>query len=404
MLLPVGYHLTYCTNIHAGETWAAVRDNLHRYLPAIKANLSPDGPFGVGLRLSNLASTELLAGDHLAEFKAWLGDHGLYVALLNGFPYGDFHRQVVKDDVHRPDWTTPERAAYTKRLVRILAELLPDGMDGGISTSPLSYKPWFGPDRERVKLAFRSSTLHLAEVVEELIRVKADTGKLIHLDLEPEPDGLIENTAELIDYFGHWLLPTGRRYLSDRLGIELVEADQAIKNHVRVCYDVCHFALAYEAPQTVFDQLEAQGIGIGRIQVSAAMKTQLPASHEERRAIADQFAPFVESTYLHQVGEMDADGHLTRYPDLPPALAHLYKPEAREWRTHFHVPVFLKEYGRLQSTQDEIIDVLRIARHHRVTQHLEVETYTWEVLPPDLKLDIVASITRELAWVVERMK
>jgi hypothetical protein len=399
-----GYDLTYCTNIHAGESWEAVLKNLQQFTPGIKANLSPNLPFGIGLRLSSQASLELLEGNNLANFKSWLDDTHQYVSIINGFPYGGFHGQVVKDAVHQPDWTTRGRVEYTKRLAHILAALLPKGMDGGISTSPLSYKPWFHHNRENIKLGFRAATLHLAEVVEELINIKFHTGKLIHIDIEPEPDGLLENTAEVIEYFQHWLLPTGRRYLSDRLGIELVEADEAIKNHVQLCYDVCHFALAYEAPQWVFDRLEEEGIRIGRIQISAALKILLPENIEERNIIAEQLTPFVESTYLHQVTEKDANNHLTHYPDLPEALQNLRKPDAKEWRTHFHVPVFLKEYGLLYSTQDEIAEVLNIIRKHKVTHHLEVETYTWEVLPSDLKLDISSSIERELTWVMERMK
>jgi len=404
MRIHKGYHLTYCTNIHAGESWEAVRNNLVQYFPVIKEKLSPDGPFGIGLRLSNQASVELMEGQNLSVFKSWLEANGLYVAIINGFPYGGFHGQVVKDAVHQPDWTTGERVEYTKRLARILVELLPQGLDGGISTAPLSYKPWYQGNREKIKLAFRAATLHLAEVVEELIHLKVSTGKLIHLDIEPEPDGLLENTSELIDYFQHWLLPTGRRFLSDRLGIELVEADEAIKNHVQLCYDVCHFALAFEAPQIVLDRLEEAGIRIGRIQISAALKAMLPEAPEKREAVAQAFSAFSESTYLHQVTEKDASGHLTHYLDLPQALETLHQPGLREWRTHFHVPVFLQEYGLLHSTQDEIISILKMARQHHLTSHLEVETYTWEVLPPDLKLELAASIERELNWVLERMQ
>jgi hypothetical protein len=156
---------------------------------------------------------------------------------------------------------------------------------------------------------------------------------------------------------------------------------------VQLCYDVCHFALAYESPQMVLNRLEEDGIRIGRLQISAALQAFLPEDLSQRKAIAEQLAAFAESTYLHQVGEMSAENELTRFPDLPEALAQINQPGAREWRTHFHVPIFLEEYGLLQSTQHEITEILRIARQHRITHHLEVETYTWDVLPADLKLD-----------------
>ena len=136
------FHLTYCTNIHPGESWSDVKKSLNQYLLEVKANVSPDHPFGVGLRLSNQAALELLESDQLDQFKNWLQKNGLYVFTLNGFPYGSFHGSVVKDNVHKPDWTTDERVEYTKQLFQILSSLVPDYTDGGISTSPLSYKHW----------------------------------------------------------------------------------------------------------------------------------------------------------------------------------------------------------------------------------------------------------------------
>src|SRR5207253_2234388 len=98
------FHLTYCTNIHPGDGWAAVDANLRRFAPALKRRLSPAAPFGIGLRLSALDARELLEGDRVRELRDFLLDEGLYVALINGFPHGSFHRTVVKADVYAPDW------------------------------------------------------------------------------------------------------------------------------------------------------------------------------------------------------------------------------------------------------------------------------------------------------------
>jgi hypothetical protein len=306
---------------------------------------------------------------------------------------------VVKDDVHRPDWTTPERLAYTKRLARILAYLLPEELHGGISTSPLSYKPWFGGNEQQLKEVYQQGTQQLAELVAFLMHLQKETGRLIHLDIEPEPDGLLENTAEFIEYYDNWLLPHATDYLQRTLGLSARNATEIIRTHVQLCYDVCHFALAYEEPQNVFDQLASRGIKIGRAQISAALKADLPPGEAERKALADQFKAFSESTYLHQVVVRNNDGSLTQYPDLPPALEHFQDQEAAEWRSHFHVPVFLERYNQLQSTQAEILKVLQILEKQPYTTYLEIETYTWEVLPPEIKLDLGASIQRELAWV-----
>jgi sugar phosphate isomerase/epimerase len=392
-------HLLYCTNIHPGETWAAVFESLQTYLLPVKAQVSPDQPFAVGLRLSDLASRELAQGEQLAEFKTWLAQHDLYVPVINGFPFGSFHGEAVKDDVHRPDWTTPARLAYTKRLAQLLAALLPAGLDGGVSTSPLSYKPWLAGNEDQTKVVLQQSTQHLAELVEELVTLRQTTGRLVHLDIEPEPDGLLETSAEFIEYYATYLLPQVSAHLQQRLGLPPSEAEAAVRDHVQLCYDVCHFALAYEAPATVLAHLASAGIRVGRVQISAALKADLPSDLAARQVLAQEFGEFAESTYLHQVVVRNADGSLTQYPDLPAALPRITDAQAREWRSHFHVPVFLNRYNRLESTQNEIQRVLQLAVAQPFTSYLEVETYTWEVLPEEIKQDLVTSIARELTWV-----
>ena len=398
-----GYHLTYCTNIHPGESWAAVYESLKTYTLPLKANISPDKPFGIGLRLSDRASQELEQENNLPEFKNWLYENGLYVHIINGFPFGSFHGSVVKDEVHHPDWTTPERLEYTKRLARILSFLLPEQLDGGISTSPLSYKPWLARDGGSTDAVLQQCSQQLALLVEDLFHRRSHTGKLIHVDIEPEPDGLLENSIEFIHFYEQWLLPAATDHLQMRLGMSQANAEEAVKTHIRLCYDICHFALAYEDHELVFSRLERKGIKVGRVQISAALKADLPANPDERRELASQFAQFSESTYLHQVLVRNTNGSITQYPDLPPALEHLYDPQAAEWRSHFHVPVFLERYNQLQSTQSEILRVFEILERKSETKYLEVETYTWEVLPSDIKLDLVASIQRELEWVLQHL-
>lgn len=403
MIIPQGYHLTYCTNIHPGETWAEVFASLRTYVLPVKERVSPDAPFALGLRLSDAASRELVQPEPLAEFKAWLARHQLYVPIINGFPFGSFHGEAVKDDVHRPDWTTPARLEYTKRLAQVLAGLLPQGLEGGISTSPLSYKPWLAGREEQTEAVLQASTRHLAALVEELVILRRQTGRLIHLDIEPEPDGLLENSAEFIAYYEQYLLPQVSRHLQQQLELNSEAATQAVYEHVQLCYDVCHFALVYEEPALVFERLAAKNIKLGRVQISAALKADLPLEMEEREEFNQQFEAFAESTYLHQVLVRNQDESITHYPDLPAALPHIMEEQAREWRSHFHVPVFLACYNRLQSTQSEILKVLRALAAQPITSYLEVETYTWEVLPPDIKQDLVSSIARELEWVQQRL-
>jgi hypothetical protein len=396
MKTPYG-HLTYCTNIHAGEQWTEHFDALRQHVPVIKKNCSPAEPMGIGLRLSNAASLEL-EGKQLDIFQDWLRENDCYVFTMNGFPYGGFHHTRVKDQVHAPDWTNNDRLDYTLRLFRILSILLPAGMDGGISTSPLSYRHW-RYDEE----VFKITTGHIVRVAEELVKIKARTGQVLHLDIEPEPDGLLESGPEFIKWYSKHLIPAGILHLGKVFGFNESRAVEALHDHIRLCYDICHFAVGYEHHRGVIDELRRQEILVGKIQISSALKAAMPDEYEKREAVKAALEVFNESTYLHQVVALRNDGTLKRYPDLPQALREVHDSNVREWRSHFHVPLFAPGYGVLASTQPDIQEVLNIQQEWPFTQHLEVETYTWEVLPPQLKLPLAESIVRELQWVQEIM-
>lgn len=394
-------HLTYCSNIHPGETWEEVASNLKQYIPQLKARISPNQPFGIGLRLADIAARELLTGDNLTQLQTWLQAQNLYVFTLNGFPYGGFHHQVVKDQVYAPDWSKSERLDYTLRLIEILTVLLPTELDGGISTLPISYKPWWQNDLEQERILEQSS-LNLGIAIAQLAQVYQDTGKLIHIDLEPEPDGMLENSQEIVDFFHNWLLPKAGMWLKENKGIEHSVAENWIREHIRVCYDTCHFAVEYEEPQAIIQRFQDAGIKIGKIQLSSAIKIPIPTEKAQRKAILEQLSPFAESTYLHQVIANHGEDNFQHYADLSMALEHFLTTEAKEWRTHFHVPIFMTKFPLFESTQDHIVELLKLLKilpQDSIGHHLEIETYTWEVLPPELKLDILTSIEREYQWV-----
>lgn len=390
-------HLTYCTNIHAGNGLDAVLASVRRYGKVLKAALSPEAPFGIGLRLSGSESQEAAQARGLEGLRRVLDQEGLYVFTLNGFPYGPFHGRPIKDDVHRPDWRDPERVAYTLRLARILAALLPPGMEGGISTSPLSYKPWLGTADRATWTTFVG---HLAQVVSELAEIRDLEGCFIHLDIEPEPDGLLETSTELIAFYNDWLLPVGCRMLGERLGASAAGAEMLLREHVQVCLDTCHVAVAYESVPEVLKRYRENGIRVGKIQISSAIRVGLD---DERGAVEAALAPFVEPVYLHQVVQRNLDGSYTAYRDLEQALPHVYDGHAAEWRIHFHVPIFQGTFGQVHSTQDAIVDTLALLGTIPETRHLEIETYTWGVLPARLQLPLAASIQREFEWVLARL-
>lgn len=400
----IGNHLlTYCTNIHPGETWRDTFDSLKTHIPNVKKAVSPTQAFGIGLRLSNQASIELELGNNLKNFKKWLQRENCYVFTMNGFPYGDFHETVVKDHVHNPDWSTTERLSYSLRLFRILAEMIPDGMEGGISTSPISYRFWQKTAEER-NIVLERAAVHLAQVAATLHHLEVQTGKFLHLDIEPEPDGILENSDETIAFFQDWLLHVGTKFLKEKHHIPSGDATQIILRHIQVCYDVCHFAIVYEKPTATFAKFEKAGINIGKIQISAALKVDVPAAQLERDKLKEKLSQLSEPTYLHQVVGKTASGDMESYPDLPEAVRLLPNSKAEEFRIHFHVPLFLKHYGFFSSTQDAIVEVLDAIAKKPVCKHLEVETYTWGVLEPQLRIDLSQSIIRELEWVIQHMK
>ena len=369
--------------------------NLERYAAPLKADFAPDQPFGIGLRLSGDESCEVLENGNLEHFKQFLDEHGLYVFTINGFPYGPFHGQAVKANVHAPDWRDEERLRYTLRLIQILEHLLPEGMTGGISTSPLSYKAWVdGSDR-----TWELLTNNVVRVAEELYRAK-ERGVLIHLDLEPEPDGLLENSAEVVTFYRDWLLEYGATTLAKRLEISEEEAQEVLLKHIQICFDTCHVAVAYEEPADVLARFEEVGIKVGKVQISSALEVALPEDKAAREEVAQNLQPFVESTYLHQVVQRNKDGTLTQFPDLPDALPHIQNSNASEWRVHFHVPIFTERFGELSSTQAGILKTFELLNEKPFTEHLEIETYTWDVLPDELKVDLLESIKREYTWVL----
>lgn len=397
MLIQDFFHLSYCTNIYPGENWKITFDNIEKCVPKIKEQVSTNVPFGLGLRLSNTASEELGLGDNLKTFKSWLDSQDIYVFTMNGFPYGNFHNEKVKDVVHAPDWTTRERVDYTKRLFNQLAYLIPDALEGGISTNPVSYKYWFSSDA-LLEEAFITGAKHMAEIVLQLQEIEATTGKYLHLDIEPEPDGMIENSDEVLSYYQDYLIPIASKIVIEALGCDALEAKELVLRHITVCYDICHFSLAFEEPEETFAKFEAVGIKTGKIQVSAALKILFDGKNDDE--IWKSLFQFNEPTYLHQVTCEKEDGVKT-YKDLPELIGTQEKFE--ELRAHFHVPIFLEKFDNLYSTQDHILKVVAYLKKDQVSKHIEIETYTWDVLPKALKLDISDSIVREIDWLKDKL-
>jgi hypothetical protein len=391
-------HLTYCTNIHPGESWPEVRANLERFLPAVKRRVAASRELGVGLRLSAAAADELRHPDRIEELRDFLRREGLYVFTINAFPYGPFHGRRVKEEVYLPDWRDEERLRYSDVAADLLSRLLPDDseIEGSVSTVPGAFKPNAAApaDVERIaELLIRHAAF--------LSRLRAERGRTISLALEPEPACFLETIEESVAFFENRLFSRGAvARMCELTGLQRGAAEAALRRHLGLCYDLCHGAVEFEDPGRSLGLLRRAGIRIGKVQVTAGLR--FPRID---RRVQELLQPFDDAVYLHQVVERGPRG-LVRYVDLPQAFAGLGAGGGdREWRVHFHVPVFMADLGPFGSTQDFVAAMLERHGAEPLSDHLEVETYTWNVLPERYRaVDVVEAIARELEWVIDRLE
>ncbi|SDJ51718.1 metabolite traffic protein EboE [Streptomyces indicus] len=347
-------HLSYCTNVHPAETLDGVLAQLRDHCEPVRKRLGRDR-LGIGLWLARDAARALVADPAaLRGLQAELDRRGLEVVTLNGFPYEGFGAEEVKYRVYKPDWADPERLTHTTDLARLLTSLLPDdATEGSISTLPLAWRTAYDDARAATALDALRTLAQRLDALEEL------TGRSIRIGLEPEPGCTVETTADAIaplTAIGH-----------DRIGI---------------CVDTCHLATSFEDPGSALDALAAARIPIPKVQLSAALHAEQPQLAEVRAALA----AFDEPRFLHQTRTRTADG-LHGTDDLGEALAGRALPEAGAWRSHFHVPLHAAPVPPLTSTLDVLKDVLTrlVGGPAPRTRHLEVETYTWQALPDELR-------------------
>jgi hypothetical protein len=385
-------HLTYCLNIHPTQGWAEARAALTGPVAAVKRHLCPEGPFAVGLRFSAEAVRDLANPAAREDLKAIITGNGYLPVTMNGFPYGPFHGTRVKEEVYQPDWTRPERVDYTLALAGLMAELNPPGTWVSLSTVPGTFKP-LAPGREA---AMAGAMLRTAVALHAL---RERTGVTVALALEPEPFCFLETIDEAVAFFDRQLFSEAAiATVAELTGLSRAETAAALPRHLGLCYDVCHAAVEFEDSAASLAVLRAAGVPVHKLQLSAAL--HVPVVDAAARA---RLAAFDEPTYLHQVVSRRPGGLLRREPDLGPALARA-DSDGEEWRVHFHVPLFVAEIPPFATTQGFLAQILALHRADPISPHLEVETYTWGVLPPELRgASIEADIARELAWVLERL-
>jgi len=389
-MLVKSVHLTYCLNVHLGESWAENLEAIKAYALRVKHSIATNINFGLGLRLGFRAANELLEGDNLLDFKQFLHENNLYVFTINGFPYGEFHGKVIKADVYKPDWSDVRRLKYTISLARILAELLPDNCVGSISTMPLTYKEWGVSGR-----CLQRGCENLARCVYELHRIFMRTGKLIMLAVEPEPDCYPETVDESIMFFHKTLPGFALPWLKKWWGVCEDTGQGILAKYLGICFDTAHVAVEFEKLIPALRKYTNAGIRIVKCQISSALQCQ--GSGESLTYLSD----FVESVYLHQTKVQKADKQIISFPDLDVALKNCLVGKENIWRIHFHVPLFWQGDQYLQSTNQQLPKVLKFLLANKICPHFEIETYTFAVLPENLRQGgITGSIVSEYEWVL----
>jgi hypothetical protein len=384
--------LTYSTLVHPADDWEQLYNSLVTYLPKVKARIAGNKPFGVCIRLS-ASSAQTLANSpaERAKLKKFLDDNDMYIYTANAFVYGHFKGDKVKEQVYEPDWRSEERTRYTINVADVLADVCPAGIAPSIQSAPLGFKPRVTDDG-----VVESYTNHVLSVVAHLIALEDRTGRTVQLALEPEPYCFLETTDETINYFTkHLYSGEAVEKLAKLARVPIADANAALRRHLGIVYDICHQAVEYENIGQSLQKLVDAGIPVFKLQEAAAL--HMP---EVTQPVVDTLKRYAKTIYLTQTIQK-RDGKLTKFLNVDDAIAEFEKnPGPREWRTHIHVPVFLDDLGQFRTTRFAIEDALTFHKKNPLSRHLEVETYTWDMLPDSLKSgDIVDYICRELDWV-----
>jgi sugar phosphate isomerase/epimerase len=382
--------LTYCTNVHPLGDWATWSEIIGRFGPSIRDDLGwkslPMGLWFPAALIEELNRDPVNARDRL---KALLARKNLSVFTCNAFPYGNFHEKSVKTKVYHPDWTTPERLAYTVSVSRLLAALMPAGSEGSVSTLPLGWRMGWSEGHSR------KSAENLCAFVREARGLADVEGRIIRLGIEPEPGCVMESLGQVIDFWAVHLRPTAKR-----AGI----TPEDLAEFCGICYDTCHQAVQFEEPATVLDKLKVNGIRIVKMQLSSAL--EFPPDPD--RATLALRRQFVEERFLHQTRIRTPEG-IVSFDDLPEALAPDGAGDGlwrHPWRVHFHLPIDcqnLLDSSAVSTTRDDMLKAYRYAVDHDLCRHFEVETYTWSVLPeahrPKDDAELARSIADEIRFI-----
>ena len=393
-----GYgHLTYSMLVHPGDSWSDMKTSLTTYMPEVKKRFSPNAKMGVSFRMANATVQELLSNpDQRQWLKNYCLENDLYIFTVNAFPFGPFKGQEVKAEVYEPDWTTEARTQYTMNIANILAEVTASDVEPTIQSAPLAFRPKSQSAEYQDKF-----NENIYRVIAHLMKLEKETGRRVKLALEPEPFCFLETIPETVEWFKKkvYSLSAAERIV-ELSGQPLAEVFGAVRRYLGVVLDICHQSVQFEDIADDIKQLSEAGIPIYKLQEAAALMVENVTPE-----IVNELKKYTGTIYLSQTNQL-LSGNLTRFLNLEDAIAEWEKnPGPRQWRTHFHVPVFLKDLGAFQTTRGGIDAALKVHARTPVSTHLEIETYTWDVLPEHLKTgDIIEYVVRELEYVRDELQ
>jgi hypothetical protein len=374
-----------------------MRASVEEFVPKVKRRLGVEGKFGVSLRISGDSQKTLSeSAQARSDLKKFLDGEGLYVFTINAFPYGPFKGQRVMERVYEPDWTTNQRVEYTKSIADILVDITDADTSPSIQTAPLAFAPNVSDENYIARF-----TTSVFEVLAHLYHLEARTGRRVKLSIEPEPACYLETTDETVAFFKERMhAPAGVAELAKIAQIPLSEAEGAIKRYLGIVFDIGHQSVGFEDIPQSLEKLVNAGIPIFKLQEAAALWVESLSLD-----IIPELRRFTDTIYLSQTSLKTAEG-IVKYLNLGEALdAYEANPVPTEMRTHFHVPVFLEEIGPFKTTRFAVQQALAMHRKQPLSDHLEIETYTWDVLPAELKTgDIVDYVSRELEFVMKELQ
>ncbi|MCZ6596743.1 MAG: metabolite traffic protein EboE [Planctomycetota bacterium] len=412
--------LAYCLNLHPAEDLDGVLRGVREITLPLADELDPardEGDFGLGAYLPGKVVLAM-EGDDAEDRAAYVGfvaANGLDPFTYNAFPIGGFHHAGLKQGVFRPTWMETERQLFTWNVARVAADAWKAcgarSRHVSISTHTGMYAADVGGPADLDACADG-----LARMARTLAEIEQASGCRIVLSLEPEP-GSNAGDARALAGFHERIRARAREVLG-------AGSDTVLRRHLGTCLDACHAAVAFEHPQEAFLDATADGTPLGKLQFTSAISLRHPDGNDAGR---ERLFGLEEPVYLHQVTGRRG-GDVAQAADLPEAR-RLWKSGAvgwrgcEEWRCHFHVPVDMGDLGDLgdgdrsgpagglgttRAVADEILAVALSDPERWGTEelHVEIETYTWDVLPSEVRGtdSLVAGLAREYRHVLERME